>query len=227
MNKVVEARSKINVSTPQQMLKTGDIVRIPLFMDQLNELTGAQFTIRFDQNVLELTNVVHGITRDENLGMTRLSDGLITFSWNTLAGTVKADQPVLTLEFKANSAVRVSDVFEINSSVLSAEAYSAGLETRKVNWKVDQAESGFIVYQNIPNPFSETTSITFETPEAGEVICTVRDLSGKLVKELKQIVGEGMGSFNIHSHDFPASGVYFYTLQMGQQRETRMMVILE
>lgn len=227
LKKAVETRSSIVLSTPQQVVKAGDMVRIPVYATALNELSGAQFTMTFDQDALELTNVLHGVTNDENMGMTRLSDGLVTFSWHAAGNAVSADQPMFTLEFRAISSCRVSDVFEINSSVLSAEAYTAGLETRKVNWKVDDMEHGFIVYQNVPNPFSQVTTITFEAPEAGEVICSVRDLSGKLVKEMKQFVGEGVGSFGIHSAELPASGVYFYTLQMGQQRETRMMVVLE
>ncbi|MBK8855360.1 MAG: T9SS type A sorting domain-containing protein [Saprospiraceae bacterium] len=63
--------------------------------------------------------------------------------------------------------------------------------------------------------------------EAGEVHCTIRDLSGKLVKEVRQFFDAGSRKIIVSKSELPANGVYFYTVQSGQHRETKMMVVIE
>ena len=43
---------------------------------------------------------------------------------------------------------------------------------------------GYELYPNVPNPFGMKTSISFFTPESGDVKIGVYDMLGNLVKEL-------------------------------------------
>ena len=43
---------------------------------------------------------------------------------------------------------------------------------------------GYELYPNVPNPFGSVTSISFFTPEEGDVKIGVYDMLGNLVKEL-------------------------------------------
>ncbi|MBD3234603.1 MAG: T9SS type A sorting domain-containing protein [candidate division Zixibacteria bacterium] len=84
-----------------------------------------------------------------------------------------------------------------------------------------------ISIDNSPNPFNATTTITYRLPEAGNVNLSVYNLSGQKVATLE----DGYRSAGEHSVTWDASeyssGVYFYVLDVGDQKITRKMVILK
>ena len=88
---------------------------------------------------------------------------------------------------------------------------------------------------NYPNPFNPETWIPYELAEAAEVTVTIHASDGKLVRtlELGQVPA---GTYQSRSRaaywdgrnaagEPVASGVYFYTLQAGDFKATRKMVI--
>jgi hypothetical protein len=88
------------------------------------------------------------------------------------------------------------------------------------------------LYQNQPNPFESSTTITFEMPSAGgNVRLDVFDVSGRLVSTLV----DGMQAGGVHSVEWNgrdangrelASGVYFYRLTAGQRELDRKMMFI-
>ncbi|MBK8549237.1 MAG: T9SS type A sorting domain-containing protein [Saprospiraceae bacterium] len=223
-----DSRSSRTVGTTQTSFAKGELVRIPVYMNQSSNINGIQFTMEFDASGLELVNIVHEFTNDQHFGMARLGEGKITFSWNdNKMFPAEKDNALMTLEFMALHSGNIAEAFEINSSVINAEMYDGNLKTHNLVWKVSENENSFVVHQNIPNPFSQMTEITFDLPEAGEVHCTIRDLSGKLVKEVRQFFDAGSRKIIVSKSELPANGVYFYTVQSGQHRETKMMVVIE
>lgn len=81
--------------------------------------------------------------------------------------------------------------------------------------------------QNYPNPFNPETKINFSIPNAGNVNLSVYDMTGREVANLvdeKLQAGSYEYAFNA-SH--LTSGVYFYTLQTGNFRETKKMMLIK
>ena len=88
---------------------------------------------------------------------------------------------------------------------------------------------------NYPNPFNPETWIPYDLAEAADVLITISNLKGESVKRLK--VGfQAAGTYRTQSRaaywngcnamgEPVASGAYFYTLQAGQVRVSRKMVI--
>jgi hypothetical protein len=86
----------------------------------------------------------------------------------------------------------------------------------------------FKLGQNYPNPFNPSTTINFSIPKASEVSIKVYDAVGK---EVATLVNEFMQPGNF-STDFTASsgltsGVYFYTIQAGDFRNTKKLMLLK
>ncbi|MCB0742445.1 MAG: T9SS type A sorting domain-containing protein [Ignavibacteriae bacterium] len=92
----------------------------------------------------------------------------------------------------------------------------------------------FSLSQNYPNPFNPTTKIKYSIPSNnltagnnGDVLVTLKiyDILGK---EIKTLVNENQ-SAGIYEVDFNAhqlsSGMYFYTLQAGEFRQTNKMIL--
>lgn len=77
-----------------------------------------------------------------------------------------------------------------------------------------------VLSQNAPNPFSANTSISYDIQSQGRL--KIRDLTGKLVREMNLEAGKGKVSVsNLHA------GIYFYSLYQGDQMiaTKRMQVV--
>ncbi len=89
--------------------------------------------------------------------------------------------------------------------------------------------SNFVLSQNYPNPFNPSTRINYELRNTNYVTLKVFDLLGKEVATLvneKQNAGSYAVDFNSAEFNLP-SGIYFYTLNSGEFKETKKMVLVK
>ena len=83
----------------------------------------------------------------------------------------------------------------------------------------------FALNQNYPNPFNPTTTISFDLPKAANVVLTVYTITGQKVGTLlEQRMPAGKHSIQLDGSDW-ASGVYVYTLQADNFRQSRKMIL--
>jgi hypothetical protein len=90
----------------------------------------------------------------------------------------------------------------------------------------------FALYQNYPNPFNPTTQIRYDLPQSEFVSISIYDVIGRNIKSLINTVQEaGYRSITWNAtNDLgqPVSaGIYIYTIQAGEFRQTRKMVLLK
>lgn len=87
--------------------------------------------------------------------------------------------------------------------------------------------SGYELKQNYPNPFNPATKISYNVPKGSIVKLTIYDITGRLMSVLLNNF-QNAGSYNV---DFNAStlssGVYFYTIQVGDFKDTKKMMLLK
>ncbi len=92
--------------------------------------------------------------------------------------------------------------------------------------------SVYALGQNYPNPFNPTTTIQYDLPEDGQAQLVIYNMLGQAVKTLP----EGFqlaGRYNIQwdatnsKGSRIASGVYFYTLKVGEFSQTKKMLLLK
>ena len=85
---------------------------------------------------------------------------------------------------------------------------------------------------NYPNPFNPKTTIRFSLPSAGEVNLVVFDVKGRQVATLidgsmdagdHHVVWDGQND----AGQSQPSGLYFYTLDTGDEKATRKMLMLK
>ncbi len=92
------------------------------------------------------------------------------------------------------------------------------------------------LYQNYPNPFNPETWIPYQLSEAADVTIRIYAAGGQLVRTLSlghQLAGYYTAKSKAAYWDgrnklgeSVASGVYFYTLEVGHQRFTKKLTIL-
>ena len=90
----------------------------------------------------------------------------------------------------------------------------------------------FALHQNYPNPFNPTTQIKYDLPEDGLVTISVYDVMGRSIKTLvnsNQSAGYQSVRWDAtNNYGEPISaGMYIYTIQAGDFRQTKKMVLLK
>lgn len=107
------------------------------------------------------------------------------------------------------------------------------VNTRFVNLRNDvRTPTQFQVFDNFPNPFNPTTTISYELPIDGMVNITIYDLVGRTVKTFvngKQTAGFKSYQWNATNDNGEAvtAGVYFYAVTAGDYAQTKKMVLLK
>lgn len=90
----------------------------------------------------------------------------------------------------------------------------------------DMLPHAITLEQNFPNPFNPTTHIRFSLAQAGKVHLTISNVLGQLVRTLlDQTVTPGNHDLLFDGASLP-SGVYFYTLQVGETKIMRKMLLV-
>ncbi|RMD48633.1 MAG: T9SS C-terminal target domain-containing protein, partial [Ignavibacteria bacterium] len=94
--------------------------------------------------------------------------------------------------------------------------------------------TGFKLYQNFPNPFNPTTQITYSISKFNKpqfVKLTIYDLIGQTIATLvseKQPPGNYKVTFEASSEmSRLTSGIYLYTLRVGNFSQTKKMILLK
>ena len=95
-----------------------------------------------------------------------------------------------------------------------------------------QSPSSFKLYSNYPNPFNPLTTIEYFLPKKEFVSITVYDILGNVVNNLvneNQNSGNQTVSWNAKNNfgDYMSAGMYVYTIQAGEFKATRKMVLLK
>ncbi len=95
--------------------------------------------------------------------------------------------------------------------------------TNQTDVSLTNAES-VVLNQNVPNPFAEQTTITYNLPESvKKAQLLFYDASGKLIKAV-DLEGRGNGQINVFANDL-SNGIYSYALVVdGQVANTKRMV---
>ena len=90
----------------------------------------------------------------------------------------------------------------------------------------------FALHQNYPNPFNPTTTLRYDLPEDANANITIYDMMGRVVKTMvncKLYAGFKSVRWNAtNDKGAPVSaGLYLYTIEAGQYRQTKKMVLLK
>jgi hypothetical protein len=90
----------------------------------------------------------------------------------------------------------------------------------------------FALHQNYPNPFNPTTQIKYDLPEDALVTINIYDVMGRSIKSLvnsNQPAGYRSIQWNATNNlgEGVSAGMYIYTIQAGEFRQTKKMVLLK
>ena len=220
-----EAKGMFTVTTPEMDLVTGNEYRVD-FKADMSEIEGYQFTLALDG--ADMVELIDGAATAEHFGVFT-QEGVITTSFNK--GTEDVQPQLFSLIIRATRDAKLSEVLTMNSRYTAAEAYTRVQgDLLDVRLAIDGAvalDSEFELIQNTPNPFKGETVIGFHLPEAGEATITLQDIAGKTIKVIEGDFAKGYNQISLKATDLPSTGVFFYTLTLGDLTATKKMITVE
>ncbi len=212
---------------------TGIETVIPVYAENFNDILGFQFTLEFDENMVDLVDIIGASVelKESNIGYVYSDQGIVTMSWNNTAPLSVTDEEALfNVVLRAKSDYRTTEILSVSSTITEAEAYNDAYEIKDVI--IVSRDGGeilsdkFELLQNEPNPFSNTTRIGFNLPEAGIAHLNVYDVSGRLVTSYAGDYEKGYNSVTIKNTELSQKGVLYYILSTDKYTATKKMISL-
>jgi len=121
--------------------------------------------------------------------------------------------------------------YSLHIGDLAPEAYIADGERPEV-WRLtmsaaeylpEMTTDGYELFQNVPNPFDESTAIRFQLPGDELVRVSVFDQAGRQLHTIQHAGKAGMNEVKLSAGILGTPGIYYYTLYTGQASFTRKM----
>ena len=235
-NDLVPAEDRNNLDhtvfqVEDRTVEKGKTYLVDFYNEDLENISGYQFTLQFSGLTFKAWE--KGMIREKYFSWRLAERGYISTSWNPPPGFEKDQQKLalFQLSFVADRDGSLKDMLRINSSVTKAEAYSGDNDLLDVQlaFSVPQAASGTAMelYQNRPNPFKEETQIGFYLPQSSAVIFRMTDLTGRVLKTIKNDFEKGHHSIEVRRDELPQSGLIYYQLESSAGKITKTMLILD
>jgi subtilisin-like proprotein convertase family protein len=231
----IRTNASMTLAVDEIAFKKGEIVEIPVYANQFENISGYQFTLNFTETNVAFEGVkAASLNLDEsNFGAHRANQGFLTTSWNnSKAISLDNDEVMFTLIFKALQDGTTIDLFNVTSQITQAEAYGEGLNVMDVKLVTRDAQGqilaeNFDLFQNQPNPFSGKTTVGFNLPKAAKASLTIYDVTGKVVFKNTDNYSKGYNTVELNKSDMNTSGILYYKLETDEFTATKKMIGLD
>ncbi len=211
----------------------GELVQVPFVIEEDIEMTGVQLTVEFDAESL----LFQGVDADKldmteaNFALLNNHNGVITISYSDIDNhdLVEGDN-LFNLYFESKSTGELSEMIKISSTVLQSEIYNSENEIRNIEYVFrgqGHAADGIELFQNQPNPFSESTTIAFYMPYTQNVNLNIYNADGKMIWQQSGQFGKGISEFVISTEDLDADGILIFRLESRETSITRKMILIK
>jgi hypothetical protein len=226
---------ELQLQLPNRKFTYGEEFTVDMLGVSQEDVAGFQFTLDFDERILELVDYSAGDIpniSDENFALIDKSKGILTASWNVMRekSWPVSSSTVLKLTFRARKSSELVYAFNIAPQPTIPEAYTHNGDMLDLNLIFKDGFSqagkgGYHLYQNYPNPFSQKTMIGFTIPQEQEVSLSVMDVAGRLVWATKGIFPKGLNEIPFQKDSFLSDGVYFYKLETSAFSDVKRMIL--
>lgn len=117
-------------------------------------------------------------------------------------------------------------VISVYDGFTKVDSFKVG-QLSDINKNYRHNTNQFWLMQNYPNPFNSQTSIIFNIKQSSEVVLTIYNARGELVKTYS--LGYVNSGLHKHTIEFSgaASGIYYYKLKAGRRTAVKKMVLIK
>ncbi len=220
-------------------LLAGQLTKLNISGELPDDAAGIQFQIDYDPEAFELSQpeVAEGIN---NFSFAYKNDGngrlnLVLYShqpWDENSLIKRGLSDIVRLPAKVKQYISAED----KSKIVIRKAYLANGNAVEIPTEQPREilPASFSLHQNYPNPFNPVTKIEFElgADKAQDVRLDVFNILGqKVITLVDDRLSTGAYSVTwegVDKNGFKvASGIYLYRLEVGEESETRKMMLLK
>ena len=197
---------------------------LPISFNQDLQMTGLQFELVFSEDI-----DVIGIEKGRlNLADTEflLDGGQLRVSASRAEAFSSKQGEALFYVVVASDHALSSCPYGIAYQSFRSELYTDDLAQVEILDPDMDIESP-VLFQNMPNPFSEGTRIGFQLPSSCEVVLTVMDANGQRVKTISGQYAKGRHELQLGSEALSGNGIYYYKLEACGHTATRKMIRID
>lgn len=209
----------------------GQTYKIPIKAEHFQDIEGFQFTLNYDPRHLVYQGVESGVLPINNSHFGDLKNGVLTSSWNSdHAETHTNDEVLFYLNFKVVEDGALSTLLNITNDVITSEAYASDESLRAVQLRFADAfdkpnKDEILLFQNVPNPFSDRSTIKYFLNNEADITLRIYDLTGRLIHQYSGHGVQGMNTLQITKKELNLAGHYYYQLQTSKYIATKSMIL--
>jgi hypothetical protein len=207
----------------------GKTVEVTFVASENFDLRGYQFSMELDGlSFIDITSQSISID-DKNIGL--IDRDLVTMSYNdTEKLNVTKGSDLFSISFLADKPGLVSEMIVLTSKLTVNEAYIGdAYELHEVELRFNEALNVHFenkLYQNEPNPFRKSTSISFDLATSSDVTLTLLNTTGAIVSEIFIDGKKGQNEYELEFDQIGVNGLYYYKIDSGEFSATKKMILL-
>jgi Cohesin domain/Dockerin type I domain len=228
----VRSDRKWNLHTEDKVLQKGDIYSVDIETENA-AINAFQFTLNYDKKLLQILDIqAIGLDNFETSNYALFVEkGMATVSWNGLQNNTEAQPKLFRIMIKAVQNTKLSNALLLSSDLTTAEAYTQNGDNYSINlqFKSKNTEGGdnFTIFPNVPNPFTDATTIRFRLSKEETVRLTVFDETGRILKTINNSFSKGYNEIALDMRNNAITGVLYYRLETPTHFAVQKMVILK
>ena len=220
----------------ETMFQPGELLEVPVMLTNGDNLLSFELDLSYESEAITLESIawsdfISHFTIEENYetgsikvaGLGTEPDGeegvFATVSLFIASSFTDESFDVTINKYRINESDPVEDV------VVTFTNSALGIDANTI-------PTVYALHQNYPNPFNPTTHVKYALPETGNVQIMIYDLMGRKVRTLinsEQNAGFKTLQWNATNdrNELVSAGLYLYTIQAGEFRQTKKMVLLK
>lgn len=229
-----ETQSIIDVNVEGFAREGYYLTGVELYIDSIMHSRVSDLEISLQHNDVSQTLVYHVADQGENFLWTKLSDEaarIITDGTAPFSGDYKPYEPLSAFNgMNPNGEWTLAIVDNVPGHSGTLHAWGIKPMFEKV-FSIDGPYTGnsdkkVQLFQNVPNPFTGTTTITWLSELSGQTVLKVYNLNGQ---EITTLINKNLAPGK-HSVQFDGSrlgkGVYYYQLRVGDFIQTKKCIVM-
>ena len=220
----------------ETMFQPGELLEVPVMLTNGDNLLSFEIDLSYESEAITLESVVWSdlishFTIEENYEAGSIKIAGLGTEPDGEEGVFATISLFIASSFTDESFDVTINKYRINESD-PAEDVVVTFTNSALGIDENTIPTVYALHQNYPNPFNPTTQVKYDLPETGSVQIMIYDLMGRKVRTLinsEQNAGFKTLQWNAtNDRNEPVSaGLYLYTIQAGEFRQTKKMVLLK
>lgn len=225
-------RGDLSLELPNLRINAGEYSMLPVYLGKSMLIEGMQIELQFDGQYLNPIDVTGAQIEMKDITW-RIGESGENVKISVPLGfgaMIDSERPLFYVNVQAAQASEVMNAISLSGNHLTPEVYGVNESVSQLHLEFVESSglqtSEFMLLQNLPNPFRESTTIQFTLHEGQEVGLRIYDPSGRVLHNIYRHFAAGMHQL-LFDRSQLVPGVLYYELRTKYGSETKRMILLE